>query len=127
MNVQIGIVELTLKTHKIHFVKDFKCKICCYMCKTETTLRNQINTKDQLDTEELNAVIQNYSDKKELIKGKYHIKELEERVEHLTLSKTKVECEVAKLRAERDSQASLLSLCQSIDNPVPEKQPQKKN
>ena len=133
MNVKIGILEQELKTHKIPIVevnnvpsKDFKCEICGYMCKTETTLRKHINTKHQLDNEEVNAVIQNDSDKKELIKAKRHIKELEERVEHLTLSKTKVECEVGKLRAESDSLASLLSLRQSIENPVPEKQPPKK-
>ena len=64
MNVKIEIVELKLKTYKIHFVKvkkipskDFNSKICGYICKTETTLRNHTNTKDHLDTEEVNAVI----------------------------------------------------------------------
>ena len=71
MNVKIGILEQELKTHKIPIVevnnvpsKDFKCEICGYMCKTETTIRKHINTKHQLDTEEVNAVIQNDSDKK---------------------------------------------------------------
>ena len=133
MNVKIGMLEQELKALKIPSIevnivpsKDFKCEQCGYMCKTEVTLRKHMNTKHQFDHEEVNVVIQNDSDKKELTKTKDQIKELEERVEKFTLSKSKVECEVGKLRAESDSLASLLSLRQSIDNPVQVKQTQKK-
>ena len=97
-----------------------------YVWEKEPTLRNHINTKHQLDNEEVNVVIQNYSDKKELTKAKRQIKELQDRVEHLTLGKDRVECEVWKLKAESDSLMSLLSLCQSIDNSVPVKRTLKK-
>ena len=57
--------------------------------------------------------------KKELKEARFKIKKLEDNVEHLTLSKSRVECEVNKLRVESDSLANLLSLRQTIYNHVP--------
>ena len=66
--------------------------------KKEATLRKHINTKHQLDPEEVNIVIQNDSNEKELKKLKLENRELKEKVEHLALGKTKVECEVKQLQ-----------------------------
>ena len=66
--------------------------------------------------------------KKEMKEARFEIRDLEDQVEHLTLSKSRVECELNKLRVESDSLANLLSLCQNIDIPVaPSKSSPKKN
>ena len=94
------------------------CDKCSYVCKREATLHKHINKNHQLDPEEIDIVYHKDSNKKELKKLKLENRELKEKVEHLALGKTKVECEVKRLQTECDSLASLLSLRQNIDNPV---------
>ena len=77
-------------------------------------------------TREIDIVIQDDSNEKELKKGNRLIKKLEEKVEHLALGKTRVECEASQLRTENEFLQSLISLRQSIGNPVPGKQSTKK-
>ena len=89
-----------------------------YGCKREATLHKHINTKHQLDPEEVEIVIQNESNTKDLKKLKLEHRELKEKVKHLALGKTKRECEVKRLQTECDSLAGLLSLCQNKNIPV---------
>ena len=51
--------------------------------------------------------------------AKPKIKELEDKVENRALGKSRLKCEVGRLKAENDTMASLLSLRQNIDHPVP--------
>ena len=97
----------------------FNCDECGYSCKREISLRKHMNTKHHLESKEVDKAVKNNSNEKELKEARFKIKELEDKVEHITLSKSRVECEVNKLRVESDSLANLLSLRQNIDNPVP--------
>ena len=133
MNVKIERLEHELNTYKTPIIEvnndtseDFNCEKCGYVCKREATLRKHINTKHQLNDEEVNIVIHNESTDKELKKAKRQIKELEDKVENLALGKAKADCEVNQLRTETDSLRNILSLRPSIDNPLPVKQTKKK-
>ena len=101
MNVKILKLEQELKSpktptieHNIEASEDFKCDQYGYMCKREVTLRKHMNTKHQLNLEEANIVIENDSN--------CQIKELEDKIEHLALDKARVECEVGKLKTEKE-------------------------
>ena len=62
--------------------------------KTGATLRKNINTKHQLDPEEVDTVVKNNSIEKELRKSELKIRELQDRIEDLAL-----ECEISRLKA----------------------------
>ena len=73
MQVKIERLEQELKTIKTPNIEvnndtpaDFKCDKCDYVCKREVTLRKHFNTKHQLDDKEVDIVIQNDSNEKEL-------------------------------------------------------------
>ena len=115
LNVKIGNLEKELQTNKTQTSETkgldsekFKCDKCGVVYKKEATLRKHINTKHELDPAEVDTIIQNDSNEKELKKAKRQIRELQDRVEDLTLGKTKLECEVKSLKAESDSLMSLL-------------------
>ena len=72
----------------------FKCDKCSVIFKKEATLINHINIKHQLDPAEVDIIIQNDSNEKELKKAKHEIREFKDKVENLTLGKTRLECEV---------------------------------
>ena len=103
--------------------EEFKCDKCGVVHKKEATLRKHINTKHQLDPAEVDTLIQNDSNEKELKKAKCQIRELQDRVESLSLGKSRLECEGKSLKAEIDSLMSLLSLRQNTNNPVPLSKP----
>ena len=85
-----------------------------------------MNTKHQLDIAEVEVVVKNSSNEKEVKLARRQIKELEDKVENLSLGKARAECEVRSLKVESDSLASLLSMRQNIDNPLPKQSPKKK-
>ena len=73
MQVKIERLEQDLKTYKTRNIEvnndisaDFKCDKCEYVCKREATLRKHFNTKHQLDGKEVDIVVQNDSNEKEL-------------------------------------------------------------
>ena len=73
MQVKIERLEQDLKTYKTPNIEvnndtaaDFKCDKCEYVCKREATRRKHFNTKHQLDDKEVDIVIQNDSNEKEL-------------------------------------------------------------
>ena len=75
MTVQIENLEKELQTHKTPTSEakdvaseEFKCDKCGVAYKKEATLRKHINTKRQLDPAEVNILIQNDSNEKELKK-----------------------------------------------------------
>ena len=130
LNVKIGNLEKELQTNKtqtseINVVasEEFKCDMCGVVYKKEATLRKHINTKHQLDPAEVDTIIQNDSNKKELKKAKRQIRELQDKVEDLTLGQTKLKCEAKSLKAESDS---LMSLHQNTNNTVPFSKPSTK-
>ena len=85
--------------------------------KKEATLRKHINTKHQLNLSEVDILIQNDFNGKQLKKARHEIRELKDMVENLTLrGKTKLDCEVKSLRTENDPIASLLTVHKNIDN-----------
>ena len=49
-----------------------------------------MNTKHQLNHEEVNIVIENYCNEKELKRAKRQVKELKDKVEHLALGEARV-------------------------------------
>ena len=134
MTIKIEDLEKELQTQKtpISESKDvaseeFKCDKCGVVNKKEVTLRKHINTKHQIDPSDVDIIIQNNSNEKELKKARHHTRELEDRVENLTLVNSRLECEVRSLKKESDSLTILLSLRQNIDKPVPlSKRSQKK-
>ena len=80
----------------------------------------------ELDPAEVDTIIQNDSNEKELKKAKRQIRELQDKVEDLTLGKTKLEYEVRSLKAESDSLMSLLSLHQNTNTTAPLSKPSTK-
>ena len=123
MTVQIENLEKELQIQKTPrsetkdvASEEFKCDKCGVTYKKEATLRKHINTKHQLNPSEVDILIQNDSNGKELKKARHEIRELKDMVENLTLGKTKLDCEVKSLRTENDSLASLLTMKKNIDN-----------
>ena len=103
----------------VYVLPFYSCHKCGVLYKKEATLRKHINTKHQIDPAEVYTIIKNDSNEKELKKAKHQVRELQDRVEDLTLGKTKLECEVNSLKAESDSLMSLLSLYQNTNHAVP--------
>ena len=133
LNVKIGNLEKDLQTNKtqtselnVVASEEFRCDMCGVIYKKEATLRKHINTKHQLDPEEVDTIIQNDSNEKELKTAKRQIRELPDKVEDLTLGKTKLACEIKSLKAEGDSPMSLLSLHQNTNATVPLSKPSTK-
>ena len=61
-----------------------------------------MNTKHQLDISEVEVVVKNSSNEKELKLASRQIKELEDKVENLSLGKARAKSEVKSLKVESD-------------------------
>ena len=133
MSVKIENLEKELKNHQTPrtetynmSTEDFKCDKCGVVYKKEATLIKHMNTKHQLDIAEVEVVVKNSSNEKELKLARRQIKELEDKVESLSLGKARAEAEVRSNRVENDSLASLLSMRQNINKPLSKQSPAKK-
>ena len=95
-----------------HPPDNFKCDQCDYFCKKEVTLKKHMNTKHQVEPEDLDIVVKNITNEKDLKEANRRIKEFEAQVEDLNLSKAKAECEARRSKLEAETMQSLLSLRQ---------------
>ena len=91
----------------------------------KATLKEHMNTKHQLDITDVEVVVQNCFNENKLKVTKQQIKELQDKVEDLSIGKARAECNVRILKVESDTLASLLSMRQILTTLSPSKAPRK--